>query len=176
MSITTDCNRIAKERKHSVIFAKKLVVNPPYLVSRPVPSHGCRNLYGYDLSRCLELLRTTWWKNKGMKKLWGKHDYTHQKVNGEDKIWEIGTSIFSAWYKIRKGTGPTHTFARGRCLFSFVPSIIWLKKSLTETHFYNFAVLNYHQSMVTRADVSQKDHNPLPPALALNCSALPMIG
>lgn len=145
--ITTDCKRIIKKKEAHYNIYIKIVANPPYLVSRPVPSQGCRNLYENDLSRCLELLRTTWWENIGLRmnwKLWGKHNYTHQKVNRDDKISEIGTSIFSAWYKIRKGTGPTHTFARGRCLFSFVPSIIWLKKSLTETHFYNFAMLNYY--------------------------------
>lgn len=44
----------------------------------------------------------------------------------------IHTSIVSAWYKTRKGIGPTQTFTRGLCLFSLVPSIIWLKKSLND--------------------------------------------
>lgn len=44
----------------------------------------------------------------------------------------IHTSIVSAWNKTRKGMGPTQTFTRGLCLFSLVPSTIWLKNSLND--------------------------------------------
>lgn len=75
----------------------------------------------------------------------GKHRRSEIRLVVVDKTFlkncqkeiDVSTSIFSAWYKIRKGTGPTQTFASGRCLCSFVPAIIWLKNSSTETHYHN---------------------------------------
>lgn len=89
----------------------------------------------------------------------------------------IHTSIVSAWYKIRKGMGPTQTLTRGLCLFSLVPSIIWLKKSWMAYKYKMHQCTNsLHCSHEQNYSMRNYGYNTLPPALVLNCKALPING